>query len=162
MTINELQHLLIQEIESLTSDMYITDSHGERTALKGYPQMVSMVDSSVIGLNESDDKKYPYFLVRLDKVEYRKKDADGANQAHLFIGVNICDSDIEPKGFYTLAVVLDRIIYRFQKNPILGAFWCERSMNSIFQKDYELPYYKGEIEMFWNLPNIEMEEVYGE
>ncbi len=160
MTINELQYLLIQEIESLTSDMYITDTNGERTALKGYPQMVTMSDSSVTGLKGTGNKRFPYFLVRLDKVEYRKKDAEGANQAHLYIDVRICDSDNERKGFYTLAVVLDRIIYRFQKDPILGAFWCERSMNSIFEKEYELPYYKGEIEMFWNLPEIEREEIY--
>lgn len=162
MTINELQYLLIREIEGLTDDMYITDSEGERTVFKGYPQLVTMPDSSELGLNEPDNKKLPYFLVRLDKVEYRKKDAGEANQAHLFIDVSICDSDRERKGFYTLAVVLDRIIYRFQKNPILGPFWCERSMNSIFQKDYELPYFKGEIEMFWNLPNIEVEGVYEE
>lgn len=159
MTINELQSLLIREIEDLTNDIYITDTKGELVPFKGYPQNINMSESYQSDVQQSKDKWFPYFLVRMDKAEYRKKEADGRNQAHLFIEVNICDSEYDRKGFYTLTAILQRIISRFQKESILGAFCCDQSMNLIFQKEYEFPYYKGEVEMFWNLPDIQLERI---
>lgn len=164
MTINELQDHLIKEIEKLAKEMYITDSQGEPTELMGYAQSA---DTAVLnggaetdpGMEESGDKRFPYFVVRLEKVEYRKKEAENGNQAHIFVEVSICESDSEKKVFYTLAAVLERIIGRFQFNQSLGPFWCERTMTAIFQKENETPYYRGDIEMFWNLPDIKIGEV---
>ncbi len=161
MTINELQDHLIKEIEYLTRDMYITDSQGEHTGLTGYPQ--SADDSALSGREAADTEAgmehqgeihLPYFVVRLDKVEYRKKEAENANLAHIFVEVNICESDAERRGFYTLAAVLEKVIGRFQSDSLLGPFWCERAMAAIFHKENEFPYCRGELEMFWNLPDI--------
>ncbi len=159
MTINELQSLLIQEIEHLTKDIYITDTSGEPVPFKGYPQNINMSESYQSDIKEAKETWTPYFLVRMDKAEYRKKEADGRNQAHMFIEANICDSEYDRKGFYTLTTILQRIIGRFQKDSMLGAFYCDRSMNLNFQKEYEFPYYKGNVEMFWNLPDMELERI---
>lgn len=166
MTFNELQDHLVKEIENLTKDMYITDSQGEFTELTGYHQSA---DSSALpgkkladteaGIEQQRETYFPYFVVRLDKVEYRKKEAENTNQAHVFVEVSICDSDSERKGFYTLAAVLEKAIGRFQTNSILGPFWCERGMAAIFHKENEFPYCRGEIEMFWNLPDIGIGDV---
>lgn len=166
MTINELQNHLIKEIENLTENMYITDSKGERAKLTGYAQAA---DAPVLsgqgtvhvetGMEPPGESYLPYFVVRLDKVEYRKKEAENANQAHIFVEVSICDSDSERKSFCTLIAVLERVIGRFQADSLLGPFWCEGEMTAIFQKDKTNPYCRGELEMFWNLPDIETGDI---
>lgn len=166
MTINELQDHLIKEIENLTRDMYITDSQGELTGLTGYPQSAENsalsgkeAADTQAGMDQQEEKYLPYFVVRVDKVEYRKKEAENANQAHIFVEVSICDSDAESKGFYTLAAVLEKVIGRFQTDTLLGPFWCERGMAAIFHKENEFSYCRGELEMFWNLPDIGIGDV---
>lgn len=46
---------------------------------------------------------------------------------------------------------------RFQKNPVLGPYFCERKMNTAYQEDDTFPQFFGALEMTWNLPEIEME-----
>ncbi|MDR2023311.1 MAG: hypothetical protein LBQ71_08705 [Hungatella sp.] len=166
MTINELQDHLIKEIKNLTKDVYITDSQGEFAEFKGYLQSAEAKALSGRGAADIDaemeqpgEKYLPYFVVRLDKVEYRKKEAENANQAHIFVEVSICNSDSDKKGFYTLVAVLEKVIGRFQIDSLLGPFWCERAMAAIFHKENEFPYCRGELEMFWNLPDIGIGDV---
>jgi len=163
MTANELQRQLIKEIEYLTKDMSLKDKNGKPADLKGYPQAIPVqnvftaVPYDTDDSEEDGDELFPYFIVRMDTVEYQKKEADGANQAHLMVAFAIYDDDPELKGYFTLSAVMERVVERFQSNTEMGQFWCSRQMSLAYQEDDTYPQFFGAIEMLWNLPDISME-----
>lgn len=159
MTVNELQKLLIAEIERLAADMSFVNKHGEKAMLKGYPQAIP-VERVAFEWDEDEgetdeDAVFPYFIVRVDGVEYQKRDADGANQARVLVAFAVYDEDPGMQGYFTLTAVMERVAGRFQADPALGAFWCEGRMNLAYQEDDTYPHFFGAMEMFWNIPEID-------
>ena len=169
MTINELQNVLIREIEALSKDMGLVNKYGEPAVLKGYPQAIPVLplyQSVPLSLDETAESDFPeepdlfpYFIVRVDGVEYQKKREDEtySDQAHVLIAFAIYDEDQEMKGYFSLNTLMERVVMRFQKNPVLGPYFCERKMNTAFQEDDTFPQFFGAVEMIWNLPEIKME-----
>ncbi len=157
MTFNELQKLLINETKILLKNMSFIDSKGGNTELSGFPQAADFngLPGQDLFSQTAQEKEtiIPYFLVRLDQVEYRKKDADNKNLAVIVIEINVCRTDKE--GFYLLTAAIEKITGRFLSDPFLQSFWCERALNIIFPKKVTPSYFTGEIEMLWNLPEIE-------
>ena len=155
MTINELQRRLINEVKSLLKNMTFVDSKGRNTQLYGYLQAPDFngLPGQNLFLSEEKDAISPYFVVRLDKVEYRKKDADNKNLAAVVLEFNVCKSD--KNGFSLLTAAIEKITGRFLSESFLESFWCERAINISFPKEIAPSYFTGEIEMFWNLPEIE-------
>lgn len=155
MTINELQKLLINETKILLKNMSFIDSIGRNTDLTGFPQAADFNGLPGQDLFTAQEKEaiIPYFLVRLDQVEYRKKDADNKNLAVIVIEINVCRADKE--GFSLLTAAIEKITCRFLSDPFLQSFWCERALNISFPKKVTPSYFTGEIEMLWNLPEIE-------
>ena len=102
---------------------------------------------------------FPYFIVRVDGVEYQKKreDESYSDQAHVLIAFAVYDEDQGMKGYFSLNALMERVVMRFQKNPVLGPYFCERKMNTAYQEDDTFPQFFGALEMTWNLPEIEME-----
>lgn len=158
---NELQNELICEIENLTKGMALYNARGELTNLKGYPQAVPVLP--VFELNPFDDSKrdeeteekmFPYFVVRTDQVFYKKENADGKNQVNIIVLFAIRDRDPNMAGYFTLTAIVERVIARFQTNPALHVYWCERQMNVAFQEDNTFPYFFAGIEMTWNIPDL--------
>ena len=102
---------------------------------------------------------FPYFITRVDTVKYQDEQAEGANRAHVMIAFAIYDEDTEYKGYYTLTAVMERVIQRFQTDPVLDAFWCERQMGAAYQEDDTYPQFFGALEMIWNLPDMAVDPV---
>lgn len=169
MTINELQSALIEEIEVLSRNMGLMNKRGEPADLKGYSQAIPVfplyqnvpfaMDETTEGDFPEEPDLFPYFIVRVDGVEYQKKREDEgySDQAHVIIAFAVYDEDQEMKGYFTLNALMERVVMRFQKNPALGPFYCERKMNTAYQEDDTYPQFFGAVEMTWNLPEIEME-----
>ena len=155
MTINSLQNHLIKEIEELTKNMSFVDSKGGNTELSGFPQAANFngLPGEDLFAQESENTLIPYFVVSLDKVEYRKKEAENKNQATVIVEINVCRSD--KKGFFLLVATVEKIAGRFLADPSFDSFWCERTMNTTFPKEATPSYFTGKIEMLWNLPDIE-------
>lgn len=154
MTFNELQKLLMNETKELLKNMTFLDSNGRDTEIFGYPQAADF--NGLPGqdlLLQGKEVILPYFLVRLDRVEYRKKDADDKNLGSVVLEINICRS--QKDGFYLLTAAIERITHRFLTDPFLQSFWCERAINISFPQKVTPSYFTGEIEMFWNMPELE-------
>ncbi len=169
MTLNELQRQLIEEIEIITKDMGLLNRKGEPAQMRGYPQAVPVFPLQLFPVlpgkgSEAEpcwdeaEGLFPYFVVRIDGAEYQKE--EDVNQARVLIAFAVCDEDTKLRGYFTLTAVMERVIERFQKNPVLGPFWCERKMNAAYQEDDTYSQFFGALEMAWNVPAIEREEVY--
>ena len=48
---------------------------------------------------------------------------------------------------------------RFRADTVLDAFYCEKRMKAVIQDEDTYPYFFGGIEMTWNLPEMEEDEV---
>lgn len=157
---NTLQQALIDEIERLAKDMELINKRGERAALKGYQHAVPFLAALPMDFTEEEPPEdeldlFPYFVTRIDTVRYHDERAEGSNQAHLLLLFAVYDNDAELKGYYSLTALMERVANRFQSNPILDAFYCEKKMEMAFQEDDTYPQFFGAIEMTWNLPDIE-------
>lgn len=165
MTINDLQGALIREIEKITKEMNLVNCRGENVYLKGYQQAIPLMtvraSDGLLDEDASPDEAelFPYFITRVDTVKYQDEQAEGANRAHVMIAFAIYDEDTEYKGYYTLTAVMERVIQRFQTDPVLDAFWCERQMGAAYQEDDTYPQFFGALEMIWNLPDMAVDPV---
>lgn len=165
MTINQLQEYLISEIQEITKSLNLLDESKKEAILKGYIQAIPvlpvMSDLSFEEESESlsDNKLFPYFVVRVGDVGYHRGDTGEDNQAHVMLVFAIYDDSPDMKGYFSLVAAIESVIKRFQTNQVLGPFYCERSMEAAFQEDDTFPYFFGGIEMVWNLPDLETEEL---
>ena len=167
MTANQLQQEFIEEIERLTADLALTDKRGNQACMKGYPQAIPIVPTAILPAFGEDGQEpaeegplFPYFVVRLDSIQYRNPEAEGANQAHVMVVFAVYDEDPGLKGYFSLTSAMERVVLRFRKDTVLGAFWCERKMGVAYQEDDTYPQFFGGVEMTWNLPEEEMEDVW--
>ena len=153
MTINDLQEALIREIEKITKEINLVNCRGENVYLKGCQQAIPLMSvrasDGLLDEDASPDEAelFPYFITRVDTVKYQDEQAEGANRAHVMIAFAIYDEDTEYKGYYTLTAIMERVIQRFQIDPVLDAFWCERQMGAAYQEDDTNPQFFGALEM---------------
>lgn len=169
MTTNQLQEALIREIEDISRDISFVNYKQEPAALKGYLQAIPIfpvfenqplgMDYDMLSEEMTENRLFPYFVVRVDGAEYckPKEDMGEVNQAHVMIAFAIYDDNPELKGYFTLTAIMERVIMRFQKNPVLGSFFCSRTMKTAYQEDDAFPQFFGGIEMLWYLPDISVE-----
>lgn len=156
MTINELQQQIIDEIVRITSGMGTAGKDGEIANLKGYQQAIPIF-SEFSNYGSTDDgyggdNLFPYFVVRVDNITYHDDDKNAANIMIMFA---IYDEDQKLRGYYTLTSIMERVVMRFQKNPVLGPFYCNEKMTIQYQEDDSYPQFFGGIDMLWYLPDIE-------
>lgn len=164
MTNNQLEQSLISEIEALSSEIRLEGIDGQEKLLKGYaeaiPQLplpVNWNEEAGDGFGESDpeDALIPYFIVKTTEISYQ----EGEGAAKLYLLFCICDHSQEMQGYQTLWNLLNRITGRFRANTVLDAFYCEKRMKAVIQDEDTYPYFFGGIEMEWNLPEMEEDEV---
>jgi len=155
-TINELQQQLIDEIVHITSEMSMTGKDGELKELRGYRQAIPVFTAYSDDLEGGGDNLFPYFVVRADSITYHSED-DG-NTARIMIMFAIYDEDPGQRGYYTLTSIMERVVLRFQKDPVLGPFYCSEKMALQYQEDDSYPQFFGGIEMIWHMPDISREE----
>lgn len=164
MTNNQLEQSLISEIEALSSEIRLEGIDGQEKLLKGYaeaiPQLplpVNWNEEAGDGFGESDpeDALIPYFIVKTTEISYQ----EGEGAAKLYLLFCICDHSQEMQGYQTLWNLLNRITGRFRADTVLDAFYCEKRMKAVIQDEDTYPYFFGGIEMEWNLPEMEEDEV---
>ncbi|RHR51971.1 hypothetical protein DWX10_16260 [Clostridium sp. AF18-27] len=154
MTISELQQQIIDEIIRITSDMSMSGKDGELKRLKGYKQAIPIFTAYSDEPEEDGEDLFPYFVVRVDNITYH---GENGNAASIMIMFAIYDEDEKQRGYYTLTSIMERVIMRFQKDRVLGRFFCDGKMAMQYQEDDSYPQFFGGIEMVWYLPEIEME-----
>lgn len=164
MTNNQLEQSLIEEIEALSSNIRLEGIDGLEKRLKGYAEAIPQIPlpenwseeaGDGLGENDPEDALIPYFIVKTTEISYQ----EGEGAAKLYLLFCICDHSQEMQGYQTLWNLLNRITGRFRTNTVLDAFYCEKRMKAVIQDEDTYPYFFGGIEMEWNLPEMEEDEV---
>lgn len=164
MTNNWLTQCLIRKVEELSEHIGLTGINGEKRSLKGYPEAIPQMtlapgwgetESGSLGDADPEDALMPYFIVKTTEISYQEEGAE----AKLYLLFCICDQSERMEGYQTLWNLLNRITGHFRANAVLDAFYCEKAMKAVVQEEDTYPYFFGGIEMTWNLPDLEEEEV---
>lgn len=164
MTNNRLEQSLISEIEALSSEIRLEGIDGLEKRLKGYAEAIPQIPLPVnwneeagdgFGEIDPEDALIPYFIVKTTEISYQ----EGEGVVKLYLLFCICDHSQEMQGYQTLWNLLNRITGRFRANTVLDAFYCEKRMRAVIQDEDTYPYFFGGIEMEWNLPEMEEDEV---
>lgn len=164
MTNNQLEQSLISEIEELSSEIHLEGIDGLEKRLKGYAEAIPQIPlpkhwsdeaADDLGAIDPEDALIPYFIVKTTEISYQ----EGEGVVKLYLLFCICDHSQEMQGYQTLWNLLNRITGRFRANTVLDAFYCEKRMRAVIQDEDTYPYFFGGIEMEWNLPEMEEDEV---
>ena len=155
MTNNQLEQSLISEIEELSSEIRLEGIDGLEKRLKGYAEAIPHEAADDLGEIDPEDALIPYFIVKTTEISYQ----EGEGVAKLYLLFCICDHSQEMQGYQTLWNLLNRITGRFRADTVLDAFYCEKRMRAVIQDEDTYPYFFGGIEMEWNLPEMEEDEV---
>lgn len=171
-SVNDLQHALIAEIETLLADIttvkeeminpddptQLSDyntrySDGTRThhGFKGYEQSLP----KLVNADEDPDQFFPYFIVRIDKGMTENDDSPWTVTVDILLGLH--DADEKNDGHLTIMNAINRITKRFAEEATLGfagrkAFRCHADMNWALQDEDTWPYFFGGVELKFDVP----------
>lgn len=158
MTVVELQDNLIQEVKRLAEGIQLMNYKGEPQEIKGFRQDPPILEYKNLNDYPEDgsDILYPFVVVKAAEISYE----DDGCQVDMILVFGIRDSDPDQRGYLSLFNLIERVIYRFRKDPVLQDCWCERDMQVSIQEEDNHPYFFGAMEMKWNMPETEQEEMW--
>ena len=174
-----LQKDLCKEIERLTEDLrFLRPGSSERVKLKAYRQMLPLAekdDTEVLdeyGGEEAYDKLFPWALVQIAGGSIKEPSAE--HRVNLNIVVGIYEPDTERNGHDDVMLVIERIIERFSKHPVLNRkFTITVITDNNISNSHELfewalsdptdeayPFYFGVLSLAFRMKGFEREDKY--
>lgn len=174
-----LQKELCEEIERLTDDLKLKRPGAEGyVKLRAYRQMLPLADREdtedldVYGGEESQNKLFPFAVVQVDGGSIKEPGAD--HRVNLSVIVGIYEDDKERDGHDDVMLVIERIIERFSKDPVLNRkFTLTVITDNNISNSHELfewalsdptddayPFYYGVLSMAFKMKGFEREDKY--
>ena len=174
-----LQKELCEEIERLTEDLrFKSPGKDKLVRLKAYRQQLPVAgreDTEVLdeyGGEETYDRLFPFALVQITGGSIKEPSAD--HRVNINIVVGIFDDARENDGHDDVMLVIERIIERFSKYPVLNRkFTITVITDNNISNSHELfewglsdpteeayPYYFGVLSMAFKMRGFEREDRY--
>lgn len=178
LTLLSLQKALGEAIEEATKDVFLKKpGSGELVSLRAYSQELpvpavgeTQMEPGSSDLPEEESEygiifPFPWAVVKLDRGTIP---APGERQTvYTVVILGVFEDDLKRNGHEALAILLERIMERFCKNPLLkGQFTAtqidgEHMFNWTMQDEDTHPYYYAALEMAFSAPAFEREDPYG-
>lgn len=163
MTVYQLQKDLMEEIESILSDIILKTPKGGLDTIKSYsndlPKREQVVKPGSLIPEEDGDDPYPFCVVRMESGNI----CSGAQSARTVLIFGVFDDALENHGHEALLNIIHRVSERFIVDPVLknryrmndkeGIIW-------ILDDEDKYPYYIGAMEMAWDTFFVEREDQY--
>lgn len=165
MTAYALQKELGIEIEALLSNMVFKDVKGAHANIKSYLQSLPVKEQNVqtgdIMPPEGETEVYPYCIIKL--CSGCLKSAQSVHEVKTILRFGIFDDDMKCQGHQAILNIIQKIIERFTKDPVLNNRYRMNEEDGIswaFNEQDRYPYYFGTLEMTWNIACIKREDKY--
>ena len=163
MTVFQLQKDLMEEIESVLSDIILKKPKGGMGNIKSYSQELPKREQVVKpgNLMPEDDGKnhYPFCVVRMESGNINI----GAQGVQTILVFGIFDDALENQGHQVLLNIFHRVAERFIINPVLKDRYRmneKEGITWILDDEERYPYYIGAMEMAWDAYFVEREDRY--
>lgn len=107
---------------------------------------------------KNDEKLYPCVLICFDEEEI--DDEDSPMRVFVYFVIGVMDKETDRQGFRDVLQIAN-LIYQhiFRKGIVARAFSPLRPYRIKLQEDDTYPYYYGAMEMIFEMPVFEMEDV---
>lgn len=154
MTPEKLQKELCKEIKILMKDVLLEDSNRKTSRLNIFSQNLPYSQ------NEEDLPPYPYCIVALTTNELPPERKPQKQGVTLYFGICYWNEDCQYQ--HTMLTMFEKIKRRFKTNPLIGEFSCNDNILSVLddEDDVSYPYYYGGMQLTFDLPNYEREDVF--
>lgn len=149
MTFMELQDALVEEVESICSEIVTTDTSGARvTGITGYKHQLP-----ILMADEDDTSKYyPFFIVRLAGGETKDDEDWWHVSTDIIFGLH---DDSLSDGHEHVLIACQRVLDRFAAEPLLAKkFRAEQDMTWMLGEDDTYPFYFGAVGIKFSVPKI--------
>lgn len=169
MTAYALQKELGMEVEAILSDMLFKDVNGSQTNIKSYMQNLPKREQSIYvggvmpieSMMEDEKDLYPHCIIKLDSGFLES--AQSAHEIKTFLIFGIFDDDMNCQGHQAILNIIQKIIERFTKNPVLNDRYrmnYEAGISWVLDDEDRYPYYFGALEMTWDIACVRREDKY--
>lgn len=178
-TVYYLQKELCDEIERLTEDLKLKrPGCDDYVRLKAYRQMLPIADRDdteildAYGGEESQNKLFPFAVVQVDGGSIKEPSAE--HRVNLSVIVGIFEDDKARDGHDDVMLIIERIIERFSKWPVLNKkFTLTVITDNNISNSHELfewalsdptddayPFYYGVLSLAFKMKGFEREDIY--
>lgn len=163
MTVFQLQKDLMEEIESVLSDIILKRPKGGMGIIKSYsqelPKREQVVKPGSLMPEDDGEDPYPFCVVRIESGGI----LPGAQEVKAILIFGIFDDSLENQGHQSLLNIIHRVSERFIKNPVLKDMYRmneKEGITWILDDEERYPYYIGAMEMAWDAYFVEREDRY--
>lgn len=155
-TFIDLEESLAAEFESLFAERTFMNSIGHSVRLKSYVHSlpVKQGDDDVL-LDEHLPEPYIVSEIQGGK----KASDDDGHTVTVYVVICVCDDNTARHGHQDILSIIQRIVERFGKNPVLGGrFVMKPALDWSLSGEDTYPYYYGGLLMQFEVPAIEKED----
>lgn len=163
MTVFQLQKDLMEEIESVLSDIMLKKPKGGMSTIKSYsqelPKREQVVKPGSLMPEDDGTDPYPFCVVRMESGSI----FTGAQGVRTILIFGVFDDALENQGHQALLNIIHRVSERFIINPVLKDRYRmneREGINWILDDEERYPYYIGSMEMAWDAYFVEREDRY--
>lgn len=144
-----LQKALVEDIKNILGNMRFCSPNGS-SEINIYPQNLPL-------RNRKDEKELvPYCIVRVLEGTIKE---ESKQEIKVYLIFGIYDDNKEQQGQETILNIIQKILERFSKNPVLDQnFLFSGMFHWALEDEDQYPYYFGGIEMTWIAPGYERED----
>ncbi len=167
-----LQNQLCDELETIFDGYKYYSPSGERVPLhifkQNLPQNTVTVDEFGEEQDGQDEDPMPFVIVRMQAGKYPSQDqasyysrqqiGDAYYAVRIVFIVGTCDASPNNWGYVDSQNIIDKIIERFKRNPVIGAFQFTGAYDWNYQDDTYAPYNYEALEMQFKVPEIKRED----
>lgn len=153
MTPFELRHDITIELGNILNHINFKNQ-------EGIDCKINIIEQNLpVQKDDDDTEPYPYVLVKIMDGDIPENEEKQTVSMNFMIG--IYDENEDSQGANIVLNVIQDIIERFRKNPILNKkFIMQQKVRWALQEDDTYPYYFGGMETNWTVPLIQREGIY--
>lgn len=111
-----------------------------------------------IQMDDEDTEPFPYLLIKVTDGDIPEDESQYTVIVNMIIGIYYSDEDAQ--GEDIILNVIQEIIERFRKHPVLKAFTMQNQVKWALTDEVTHPYYFGGIETHWTVPMIQREGLF--
>lgn len=164
MTPIELQEELGAEVEYILKDIQLKTADGGMKQIEAFSQELPKRLQNVTGdsvMADEDIDPYPFCVVKIDSGELGT--AQSAHEVKTVLVLGVFDDDISCQGHRVILTMIQRIMERFTKDPVLNRRYRineEAGFNWTLDEEDRHPYYLGALSMTWDMFFVRREDKY--
>lgn len=154
MTPTILQDSLVADFKQQLDGFQLNNAKGDRVNLNIYPQNLPAKKG------QKDSDHFPYLVIRVMEGEDQEDKEESKNICKVAFIIGAFDDNDNYQGYKDVMNAIEKIILRLKRKKLYNnQFELTSPLKWLIHDEDTFPYYFGGIETYWNMPNINMDDL---